>query len=100
MKEYRVIYNLRVQGDHHIWTHNFDKILNNNSLDQPEQVKDTECSIMKGYKVIHNERVQGDHYFWNKVFGPNSDSNTELIGPTLIAEGYRGIHNEKVQCDP
>ena len=46
------------------------------------------------------ERVQGDHYFWNKVFGPNSDFNTELIGPTLIAEGYRGIHNEKVQCDP
>ena len=55
---------------------------------------------MKGYKVIHNERVQGDHYFWNKVFGPNSDFNTKLIGPTLTAEGYRGIHNEKVQCDP
>ena len=114
----------RVQGDHYIWTNNFDKFLDNNSLDQPEQVKDTECFIMKGYKlngtgwsllfgqncwnrdsfrhgykVIHNERVKGDHYFWNKVFGPNSDFNTELIGPTLTAEGYRGIHNEKVQCD-
>ena len=55
MKGYRVIHNERVQGDHYIWTNNFDKIKKNNSLDQPEQVKDTECTIMKGYKVIHNE---------------------------------------------
>ena len=75
-------------------------LLNNNSLDQPEQVNDTECSIMKAYMVIHNERVQGDHYFWNNVFGPNSFFNIELIGPTLTTEGYRGIHNEKVQGDP
>ena len=55
-----MIHNERVQGDHYIWTHNFDIILNNNSLDQPEQVKDMEFFIMKGYKVIHNEKVQGD----------------------------------------
>ena len=61
MDGYRVIYNERVQGDHYIWTHNFDNILNNNSLDQPEQVKDTELSIIKEYKVIHTERVQGDY---------------------------------------
>ena len=75
---YRGIQNEKVQGD---------PILNNNSLDQPEQVNDTECSIMKGYKVIHNERIQGDHYFWNNVFEPNSCFNIELIGPTLTTEG-------------
>ena len=66
-----MIHNERVRGDHYIWTHNFDIILNNNSLDQPEQVKDIEYkgSIMKRYRVIHNK-------------------------------GYRGIHNEKVQGDP
>ena len=54
---------------------------------------------MKEYRVIYNERVQGDHYFWNKVFGPNSDFNTELIGPTLTAEEYQVIHNERLQGD-
>ena len=72
---YRVIYNERIQGDHYIWTHSFDKCLDNYSLDQPEQAKDTECSIMEEYKVIHNEGVQGDHYFRNNVFGHKSFFN-------------------------
>ena len=63
---YKVIHSEKVQGD---------KILINNSLDQPEQVKDTECSIMKEYKVIQNERVQGDHYFQNNGFGHQSLPN-------------------------
>ena len=52
MKGYRVSNKERVQGDHYFWKYNFDKILNNNLLDQPEQIKDAECSIMKGYRVI------------------------------------------------
>ena len=54
-----MIHNEKLQGD---------PISNNNSLDQPEQVKDTEFSIMTGYLVIHNETVQGDHYFWDNKF--------------------------------
>ena len=86
MKRYRVILNEGSRGIHNEKVQGVP-ILNNNSLDQPKQVNDTECSIMKGYKVIHNERIQGDHYFWNNVFGPNSCFNIELIGPTLTTEG-------------
>ena len=81
MKGYWVSNNERVQGDHYFWTHNFDNILNNNPLDQPEQVKETECSIMKEYKVIHNERVQGDPYLQEQWFWDKHFFIKELIGP-------------------